>query len=299
MYGTAVAAYINQNMAAHKLSAKEVAAKSQTPESTLSNYRTGKVENPNEEQLFRIAAVFGDGPDTIRLLRLEAEEASSKEARLKAEAKDKELISQIAEIIKSGSIALLDQNAERMAAQQSEILQHSDRRIEEERQRAAELNAKVLRQCNEEVARVKEVCAREISMTKEFCDQRVRMTEQHYEARLADARDHLEQMMASEGKHSGELRERYGSSREYLKSSVRNLSASCILLALTSIFFGSYAIFAYTTFDMKDPTRGLHTESYSIGPVVLALTVILVAIAGSRLLILFLNRPKKKEKSEG
>ena len=172
---------------------------------------------------------------------------------------------------------------------------HADKRIAEERQRAAELNAKVLRQCNEEVDRVKEICAREIAMTKEFCDHRVRMTEQHYEARLADAREHLAQMMESEGKHSGELRERYGSSREYLKSSVRNLSASCILLALTSIFFGSYAIFAYTTFDMKDLTRGLHTESYSMGPVVLALSVILVAIAGSRLLILFLNRPKKKE----
>ena len=295
MYGAAIAAHINQNMAARNLSAKYVSSESKVPESTLSNYRTGKVDKPNEDQVLRIFAVWGDGPEVLCNIRKQVDETAAAEALLKARAKDAELIDQIAEVIKAGSMALLDQQAERMGAQQSEILQHADARIAEERQRAAELNAKVLRQCNEEVDRVKEICAREIAMTKEFCDHRVRMTEQHYEARLADARDHLAQMMESEGKHSGELRERYGSSCEYLKSSVRNLSASCILLALTSIFFVSYAIFAYTTFDMKDPTRGLHTEIYSMGPVVLALSVILVAIAGSRLLILFLNRPKKKE----
>lgn len=295
MYGAAIAAHINQNMAARNLSAKYVSSESQTPESTLSNYRTGKVEKPNEEQVLRIFAVWGDGPEVLYKIRKQVDETAAAEARLKASAKDKELIDQITGIVREGSIEMLKQYSELTAAQQTEIIQHSDRRIEEERQRAAELNAKVLRQCNEEVSRAKEACAREIAMTKEFCDQRVRMTEQHYEARLADAREHLAQMMESEGKHSGELRERYGSSREYLKSSVRNLSASCILLALTSIFFGSYAIFAYTVFDMKDPTRGLHTENYSMGPVVLALTVILVVIAGSRLLILFLNRPKKNK----
>ena len=299
MFKVVIADYINKNLIAHKKSAKEASVKCDIPESTLSNYRTGKIENPNLEHLYRIAAFFGDGPEVIRKLRHQAEESAAEEARLKADAKDRQLIDQITGIVREGSIEMLKQYSELTAAQQTEILQHADRRIAEERQRAAELNAKVLQQCNEEVDRAKENCAREIAMTKEFCDQRVRMTEQHYEARLADAREHLAQMMESEGKHSGELRERYGSSREYLKSSVRNLSASCILLALTSIFFGSYAIFAYTTFDMKDPTRGLHTESYSMGPVVLALSAILVAIAGSRLLILFLNRPKKKEKLEG
>ena len=299
MYGAAVATYINQNMIAHNLSAKEVAAKSQTPESTLSNYRTGKVEKPNEEQLFRIAAVWGDSPDTIRLLRFEAEEAMRKEARLKDEAKDRELINQIADVIKSGSIALLDQHADRMAAQQSEILQHADARVEEERRRAADLNARVLKQCQDEVARIKESCAHEIAMNKEFCDERIRLTEKHYEARLADQHAHLDRMMDSEHLHGAELRERYGSSREYLKSSVRNLTGACALLGLTNIFFGSYAIFAYTTFDMNDLTRGLHRENYSMGPVMLALLVSMIAIAASRLVILFLNRPKKKEKVEG
>ena len=299
MFKVVIADYINKNLIAHKKSAKEAALKCDIPESTLSNYRTGKIEKPNLEHLYRIAAFFDDGPEVIHKLRQQAEESAAEEARLKADAKDRQLIDQITGIIREGSIEMLKQYSELTAAQQTEIIQHTDRRIEEERRRAADLNAKVLRQCNEEVARVKEVCAREIAMTKEFCDQRVRMTEQHYEARLEDAREHLAQMMESEGKHSGELRERHGSSREYLKSSVRNLSGSCILLVLTTIFFGAYAIFAYTTFDMKDPLRGLHTESYSIGPVVFALSVALIAVAASRLVILFFKRPKNKEKLEG
>ena len=64
---------------------------------------------------------------------------------------------------------------------------------------------------------------------------------------------------------------------------------------LTNVFFGAYAIFAYTTFDMADPTRGLHRETHSIGPVALVVAVMLIVIAVSRLFILFLNRPKKKE----
>lgn len=295
MYGAAIAAHINQNMAAHNLSAKQVSSRSQTPESTLSNYRTGKVEKPNEEQVLRIFAVWGDGPDVLYNIRRQAEETAAQEAQLKASAKDKELIDQIAEVIKAGSMALLDQQAERMGAQQSEILQHANQRVEEERQRSADLNAKVLRQCQEEVARIKEACAHEIAINKDFCDQRIQMTERHYESRLADQRLHLEHMLSSESKHSSELRDRYGSSREYLKSSVRNLSGACVLLLLTNIFFGAYAIFAYTTFDMADPTRGLHRESYSMGPVVLAMSVALIAIAASRLVILFFKRPKKKE----
>lgn len=294
MYGATIAAYINQNMIAHNLSAKELAARSKTPESTLSNYRTGKVENPNEEQLFRIAAVFGDSPDSIRLLRLETEEAAAKEARLKAEAKDKELINQIAELIKSGSIALLDQHAERMAAQQNEILQHADARIEEERQHAAELNAKVLKQCQEEIARTKEACEKEIALHKEFCDQRVALTERHYEARLADLKSYSEQMHGMDIEHKTDIGNRVNFNREFLLSCVRNLTATSLILGLTTLFFGAYAIFAYTVFDMADPTRGLHRGEHSIGPVALAVSAVLLIIVGSRLVILFLSRPKKK-----
>ena len=60
MFRTAIATYINTNLQKHGLSAKKVAAIAQIPDSTFSNYKTGKIEHPNEEQLFRIAAVFGD-----------------------------------------------------------------------------------------------------------------------------------------------------------------------------------------------------------------------------------------------
>lgn len=295
MYGAAVAAHINQNMAAHNLSAKEVASRSQTPESTLSNYRTGKVEKPNEEQVLRIFAVWGDGPDVLYRIRRQAEEMASEEARLKASAKDKELIDQIAEVIKSGSIALLDQQAERMGAQQGEILKHADARIEDERRRASELNAKVLQQCKAEVERAKSDCAREIEIEKAHCKEKLDLMERMYESRIADLKSHSEQLHNADVEHKGDITARVSFNRDFLLSCVRNLTATSILLGMTTLFFGSYAIFSYTVFDMADPTRGLHRESHSIGPVALAASLALIAIAVSRLLILFLNRPKKKE----
>lgn len=294
MFRTSVSTYINSNLNEHHLSAKELAARAQIPESTLSNYKTGKIENPSDEQLFRIAAVFGDGPEVIRLLRLESEESAQKEARLKAEAKDRALIEQVAAIIREGSVKLLAEHSAGMAAQQSEIIAHTDKRIEEERQRFKERTAEVLRQCNEEILRAKENCAREIALHKEFYEQRAHIIEAQYEARLAESREHLAQLIAAEHEHSNELRERYGSSREYLKSSIRNLTGACVILMMTTFFFGAYALFAYTTFDMADPSRGFHRGSYSIGPVVFVLSMILVATAISRLVILFVRRPKNK-----
>lgn len=298
MYGATIATYINQGLIAHNMSAKELASRAQVPESTLSNYKTGKVERPNEEQLFRIAAVFGDSPDTIRLLRLESEEAAAKEARLKAEAKDRDLIDQIAGLIKDGSLALLDQHAERMAAQQSEILEHADARIEDERRRASELNAKVLQQCKAEVERAKSDCAREIEIEKAHCKEKLDLMERMYESRITDLKSHSEQLRNADIEHKGDIAARVSFNRDFLLSCVRNLTATSILLGLTTLFFGAYAIFAYTIFDMEDPTRGLHRETHSIGPVALAIAIGLIVIAGSRLLILFLNRPKKKEKKQ-
>lgn len=297
MYGAAVAAHINQNMAARNLSAKHVASESKVPESTLSNYRTGKVDKPNEEQVLRIFAVWGDGPEVLYNIRKQVDETAAAEALLKARAKDAELIDQIAEVIKSGSMALLDQQAERMGAQQSEILQHADARVETERRRFKERAEEVLRQCNEENERIRKACDHEIQIIKDFNTQQLKMLTDFYEARLEDQRKHMEQLAAKDDKHGGELRSKNERSIEYLQSSVRNLVGSCILLAMTTLFFGAYAIFSYTTFDMADPMRGLHRGSHSIGPVVLAVSAILIAVAGSRIIILFLNRPKKKEKN--
>lgn len=295
MYGAAIAAHINQNMAARNLSAKHVSSESKTPESTLSNYRTGKIEKPNEEQVLRIFAVWGDGPEVLYNIRKQVDETAAAEARLKASAKDKELIDQIAEVIKSGSMALLDQQAERMGAQQSEILQHADARVEEERQRSAELNAKVLKQCQEEIQRTKAYCAHEIEVEKAHCQDKITMLERMYESRIEDLRAYSVQMHNADVEHKGDITARVSFNRDFLLSCVRNLTATSILLGLTTLFFGSYAIFAYTVFDMADPTRGLHTETHSIGPVALIAAVMLIIIAVSRLLILFLNRPKKKE----
>ena len=294
MYGAAIAAHINQNMAARNLSAKYVSSESQTPESTLSNYRTGKTENPNEEQVLRIFAVWGDGPDVLYNIRKQVDETAKAEALLKARAKDAELIDQIAEVIKSGSMALLDQQAERMGAQQSEILQHADARVAEERQRSAELNAKVLQQCKDEVERAKSDCAREIAIEKAHCKDKLDLMERMYESRIADLKSHSEQLHNADVEHKGDISARVSFNRDFLLSCVRNLTATSILLGLTTLFFGAYAIFAYTVFEIADPSRGLHRETHSVGPVALVAALVLIIVAVSRLLILFLNRPKKK-----
>lgn len=299
MYGAAIAAHINQNMAARNLSAKYVASESKVPESTLSNYRTGKVDKPNEEQVLRIFAVLGDGPEVLYNIRKQVDETAAAEALLKARAKDAELIDQIAEVIKAGSMALLDQQADRMGAQQSEILHHADARIAEERQRASELNAKVLQQCKAEVERAKTECAREIEIEKAHCQEKLDLMERMYESRIEDLKAHNAEMHNADVEHKGDITARVSFNRDFLLSCVRNLTATSILLGLTTLFFGSYAIFAYTVFDMADPTRGLHRETHSIGPVAFVAALVLIIIAVSRLLILFLNRPKKKEKVEG
>lgn len=295
MYGAAIAAHINQNMAARNLSAKHVASESKVPESTLSNYRTGKVDKPNEEQVLRIFAVWGDGSDVLYNIRKQVDETAAAEALLKARAKDAELIDQIADVIKAGSMALLDQQAERMGAQQSEILQHADARIAEERQRSSELNAKVLQQCKYEVERAKADCAREIAIEKKHCQEKLDLMGRMYESRISDLKAHNLEMHNADVEHKDDISARVSFNRDFLLSCVRNLTATSILLGLTTLFFGAYAIFAYTVFDMADPTRGLHTETHSIGPVALIAAVALIVIAASRLLILFLNRPKKKE----
>lgn len=170
MFRTAIATYINTNLQKHGLSAKKVAAIAQIPDSTFSNYKTGKIEHPNEEQLFRIAAVFGDTEETIRLLRLESEDAAKKEEQLKADAKDKALLDQVAALIREGSVKLLSENAEHMEAQQEEMRRLAAEQIENERSR----------------------CAQEIKLLREHYEGQMALMERQYEARIADLKQYIE-----------------------------------------------------------------------------------------------------------
>ena len=174
MFRTAIAAYINTNLQKTGLSAKKAAALAQIPDSTFSNYKTGKIEHPNEEQLYRIAAVFGDTKETIRLLRLESEDAARKEDQLKAEAKDKALLDQVATLFREGSVKLLAENAARMEAQQEEMRRLAAEQIENERAR----------------------CEQEIKHIRQHYEDQMALMEHQYEARIADLKQYIGMLCA-------------------------------------------------------------------------------------------------------
>ena len=294
MFKLRVADYINKNMLERGLTYKDLARISGVSDSSIHTYAQAKVSSPSEDNLIRIAAAFGDPPEIIQQMRRESAESSAKENAIVAQSSDQERMEQYMVLIRSSMATILAENNASESARQTEIIRHADERVETERQRFKLRAVEVVRQCNEEIARIKENCAREIELNKKFCDERIALTEKHYEARLEDQRRHMEQLSAKDDKHGGELRDKNARSIDYLQSSVRNLAGSCILLIFTTLFFGAYAIFSYTTFDMADLTRGLHRGGVSIGPVILVLSVALIAVAGSRLVILFLKRPKKK-----
>lgn len=295
MFNILISEHIKARKEEKGLTYETISAKAPVPLSTLHAYAQGTVKTPKDDVLVRIFAVLGDGPEVVQQLRRKAAVSTAEESQLLSASTDQERMEAFASLMRANMSAVLEEYRLQAAAQQTEIIQHADARVETERQLFKARADEVLRQCNAENERTKADCAREIAANEKDCEQRLALTEKHYEARLASMKEHLGDMLKSEHEHNAELRERYVSSREYLKSSVRNLSAACIILVLTNVFFGAYAIFAYTTFDMADPTRGLHRETHSIGPVALVVAVMLIVIAVSRLLILFLNRPKKKE----
>lgn len=294
MFNILVSEHIKARKEEKGLTYETISARAPVPLSTLHAYAQGTIKAPKDDVLTRIFAVLGDGPEVIQQLRRKAAASAVEEAQLLSASTDQERMEAFASLMRANMASVLEEYRLQAAAQQTEIIQHADARVETERKRFKARADEVLRQCNAENERTKAECAREIAANEKDCEQRMALTEKHYEARLASMKEHLGDMLKSEHEHNAELRERYVSSREYLKSSVRNLSAACIILVLTNVFFGAYAIFAYTTFDMADPSRGLHREAYSMGPVMLALSAVLIAVAVSRLFVLFIKRPKNK-----
>ena len=170
------------------------------------------------------------------------------------------------------------------AAQQTEILQHADRRVEEERARFKERAAEVVKQCNEEMDR-----------NKAFYDERYKMTISHCDQRVADIRAHMADIVQEKRDAEKKMSRQYARNRAYLRSSVRNLCIAGGILLVTNIFFGAYAIFAYTVFDMQDPTRGLHRETHSIGPMMLFLAIVAICVAGALVVSMLAKKPKHEE----
>lgn len=235
MFKLRVSQYINNGLVENNWTYKTLCDRSGVPVSTIHSYAQGKTSNPNEENLIRIAAAFGDTPDVIHAMRKESMDTTAKENILIAKADDKELMEKYAALIRESVTQILEEYRAASAAQQTEIIAHADHRIEEERQRAKVLNETVLAQCQEEIDRAKK-----------------------HNADLLALKDDQIAAAASSSK----------SALAYLKTVVRNLSIALIVVSILAVLglsiFGGYAVYAYNTFDREDPTRGLYRAEETI-----------------------------------
>lgn len=234
MFKIKLAQYINENMVKHNLTYKDIAIRASVPPTTLSYYARGQVTTPNDDYCTRIAAVFGDPPEVIQQMRRDSLSSTATENKLIAGADDTERMERFAELLRSNMLAVMEEHRAASAEQQTEIINHADNRVVEERIRASELNAKVLKQCTEEIER-----------------------EKNHNAELLAAKDSMIDMINSE-------RDKV---RTYLKRIIRNLSIALIAVTLLSVLglsaLGGYAFYAYHTFDRTDPTRGIYRETPS------------------------------------
>lgn len=234
MFKIKLAQYISENMVRHNLTYKDIASRSGVPSTTLSYYARGQVTTPNDDYCTRIAAVFGDPPEVIQHMRRDALPSTATENKLIAGADDTERMERFAELLRSNMLAVMEEHRVASAAQQTELIQHTDQRIADERVRASELNSKVLAQCMEEIER-----------------------EKNHNAELLAVKDSMIDLINAE-------RDKV---RSYLKRIIRNLSIALIVVSLLAVVglsaLGGYAFYAYHTFDREDPTRGLYRETPS------------------------------------
>lgn len=261
--------YIVSNMAERGWKLKDTAQASTLSDSTINSYILKKVNNPSETNMLLVIKGFGHSPDVLHQLRREASLSSETgEKKLLGAADDEERMKLFTSAVRTTVAQTLEEYRLQSAAQQTEIIQNADARVETERQRFKARADEVLRQCNEEVARV-----------KESCNERIKMMEAHNNQRIADIREHMNDLIAEKTKAETKTAKQHRRTSNYLRSSVRNLCIAVGLLVITNVFFGAYAIFSYTTFDMADPTRGLHRETHSVGPMMLFLSIVLIGIA--------------------
>jgi transcriptional regulator with XRE-family HTH domain len=112
-----ISQYINKNLVEKELTYKQLAECSGVPASSIHSYAQGKTGNPNEDNLIRIAAAFGDPPEVIAAMRRESIETTAKENVLIAKADDKELMEKHAALIRESVSQILDEYRAASAAQ--------------------------------------------------------------------------------------------------------------------------------------------------------------------------------------
>lgn len=276
MFKLRLAEYINSNMQERNWTYRDLSGKSGVPDSSIHSYAQGRVTTPNEDNLIRIAAAFGDGPDVIQEMRREALPSTVQENKLLAESADKERMEAFASLMRKNMLSVMEEYRTAAAEQQTEIIRHADEHVEIERRRFKARADEVLRQCTAEIAK-----------NESICNEKIAMTEKHVRELLTLKDEQIKKADAENEKV-----------RAYLRVVVRNLTVALIAVAVFAVVglacLGGYAFYAYQTFDLKDPTRGMYRGGASIGPIVLTLLVVGAVGAIAFFIFLFFNARKKK-----
>lgn len=276
MFKLRLAEYINSNMQERNWTYRDLSGKSGVPDSSIHSYAQGRVTTPNEDNLIRIAAAFGDGPDVIQEMRREALPSTVQENKLLAESADKERMEAFAALMRKNMLSVMEEYRTAAAEQQTEIIRHADEHVEIERRRFKARADEVLRQCTAEIAK-----------NESICNEKIAMTEKHVRELLTLKDEQIKKADAENEK-----------ARAYLRVVVRNLTVALIAVAVFAVVglacLGGYAFYAYQTFDLKDSTRGMYRGGASIGPIVLTLLVVGAVGAIAFFIFLFFNARKKK-----
>lgn len=238
MYNTRVSEYIKNGKAEHGLTYERIASESGVPLSTVHAYAKGSTAMPNEEYLIRIAAVFGDPPEVVYQLRASTAEAMDREKRLMSAATDKERMEQVAAIMRTNMLLVLDEYKAKTDAEQAH-------RIET----------------------VKAQYEAHIKSIEERCEKKIDMQEKFFERLLTTERD-----------NAARMHEQYIASKEYLKTVIHNLSTALGVSVTLALAFGLYSVFAYRTFDMRDLTQGLAQHEHTAAPFVILLVFVCICV---------------------
>lgn len=97
----------------------------------------------------------------------------------------------------------------------------------------------------------------------------------------------------------GKQEAQYARSVAYLQGLVKNISFALIIVVFLSLLFnaviGAYAIFAYVTFDITDPTRGLYQGTRFHHSILIAIVIAMIVAA---ITSIQLARKATKEKNK-
>lgn len=261
MFKLRLAEYINAGLQDRGMTYKEFSTLSGVPVTTLHSYAQGRVNNPDEDNLARIAKAFGDDPEVIRTMRREEMASTARENILIARSDDKALMEQLAGLIRSNMLEVLEAYKAQAIEQQAQIIAHADERVEKVEARCAE---------------------------------QIRQIEANWAEKMDMQRRHDAELLEAERAHQIELRARNASTRDYLKTMVRNLSLALGILSSLCITLGIYGAYALAVFDKNDPMRGLIQQD-GIGAAWQAAALVLIASAGIGVLLFRLLRRKTPE----